>query len=82
MSRHPGRLIGGAVVCVVAIIFAIQNIHSADLSFLGIHLVLPLAVALLLAAVVGSLLTIAAGPARAAQARKFLRHGRSGPAGS
>jgi uncharacterized integral membrane protein len=82
LGRRPGRLIVGALVCVVAIIFAIQNIHAANLSFLGIHLVLPLAIALFLAAVAGSLLTIAAGPARAARARKFLRHSRPGQAGS
>jgi uncharacterized integral membrane protein len=64
---------------VAVIIFAIQNIHTADLSFLGIHLVLPLSLALLLAAVAGCLLTLAAGPARAARARKVLRRTRPGP---
>jgi uncharacterized integral membrane protein len=79
ISGSPARLIGAAIACVIAIIFAIQNIHSANISFLGVHLLLPLAVALLLAAVAGSLLTIAAGPARTARLRKLLRHGQTRP---
>jgi len=57
----------------------IQNIHAANISLLGIHLLLPLALALFLAAAAGSLLTIAAGPARTARVRKFLRRGQAGP---
>ena len=34
----------------MAVIFTIQNAHSANISFLGVHLILPLAAALLLAA--------------------------------
>jgi hypothetical protein len=41
LSSGGGRLIGVAAVCVVAIIFVIQNIHAANISFLGIHLLLP-----------------------------------------
>jgi uncharacterized integral membrane protein len=33
-------LIAGFAVLVVAVVFIIQNAHSANLSFLGIHLVL------------------------------------------
>jgi lipopolysaccharide assembly protein A len=79
VSGGRARLIGAGAVCVVAIIFAIQNIHAANISFLGIHLLLPLAVALFLAAVAGSVLTIAAGPARTAQVRKFLHRGQPRP---
>ncbi len=50
---------------------------GANISFLRVHLVLPLAGALLLAAVVGSLLTVAAGPARITR----LRRGSGGAAG-
>jgi uncharacterized integral membrane protein len=79
ISSGRARLIGVVAVCVVAIIFVIQNIHAANISLLGIHLLLPLALALFLAAAAGSLLTIAAGPARTAGVRKFLRRGQSGP---
>jgi uncharacterized integral membrane protein len=79
INSSPARLILAAVACVIAIIFTIQNIHAANISFLGIHLLLPTAVALLLAAVAGSLLTIAAGPARTARLRKLLRHGQTKP---
>jgi uncharacterized integral membrane protein len=57
-------LIAAAAALTVAVIFTIQNVHGANISFLGVHLVLPLAGALLLAAIAGSLLTVAAGPAR------------------
>jgi uncharacterized integral membrane protein len=43
-------LIAGFAVLAVAVIFTIQNANSANISFLGVHLVLPLAAALLLAA--------------------------------
>ena len=36
-------LIAGSAVLVVAVIFIIQNAHSANMSFLGVHHVLPLA---------------------------------------
>ncbi|HXL20681.1 MAG TPA: hypothetical protein VN961_24440, partial [Streptosporangiaceae bacterium] len=79
ISSGRARLIGVVAVCVVAIIFVIQNIHAANISLLGIHLLLPLALALFLAAAAGSLLTIAACPARTARVRKFLRRGQAGP---
>jgi uncharacterized integral membrane protein len=49
---------------------------------LGIHLLLPLALALFLAAAAGSLLTIAAGLAPTARVRKFLRRGQPRPGSS
>jgi len=67
-------LIAGFVALVVAVIFIIQNAHAANISFLGVHLVLPLAAALLLAAIAGALATAAAGPARIAQLRQIIRH--------
>jgi uncharacterized integral membrane protein len=68
-------LIAAAAAVIVAVIFIIQNVHAANISFLGIHLVLPLAGALLLAAIVGSLLTVAAGPARITQLRQIMGRG-------
>ena len=67
-------LIAGAVVLVVAVIFISQNAHAANISFLGVHLVLPLAAALLLAAVAGALAVTAAGPARITRLRHTIRH--------
>lgn len=68
-------LITVAAALTVAVIFIIQNVHAANISFLGVHLVLPLAGALLLAAIVGSLLTVAAGPARITRLRQVMRRG-------
>jgi uncharacterized integral membrane protein len=58
----------------VAVIFISQNAHAANISFLGVHLVLPLAAALLLAAIVGALAMIAVGPARITRLRHTIRH--------
>jgi len=82
VTSRNARLTGAAIVSVVAIIFVIQNFHAANVSFLGIHLLLPLTVALSLAAIAGSVLTIAAGPVRTERIRKFLRHSQPGPTGS
>ena len=66
-------LIAGFAALVVAVIFIIQNAHAANISFLGMHLVLPLAVALLLAVIAGALAMAAAGPARVTQLRQIIR---------
>jgi lipopolysaccharide assembly protein A len=55
------------------LIFIIQNAHAVSISFLGAHLRLSLAVALLFAAIAGALVMIAAGTARIAQLRRFMR---------
>jgi uncharacterized integral membrane protein len=60
-------LIAGSTVLAVAVVFIIQNAHSANMSFLGVHPVLPLA------AIAGALLMAAAGPARATQLRQIIR---------
>jgi uncharacterized integral membrane protein len=68
-------LIASLAALIVAVIFIIQNVHAANISFLGIHLVLPQAGALLLAGIAGSLLTVAAGPARISQLRQLILRG-------
>jgi uncharacterized integral membrane protein len=68
------RLIVGFAAAVVAVIFIVQNAHAANISFLGVHLVLPLAGALLLAAIAGALAMTAAGPARITRLRHIIRH--------
>jgi uncharacterized integral membrane protein len=72
-------LIAAVAALTVVVIFIIQNVHAANISFLGVHLVLPLAGALFLAAIAGALLTVAAGPARITQLRQITRRGRRKP---
>ena len=66
-------LIAGIAILVVVLIFIIQNAHAVDISFLGAHVRLSLAVALLLAAIAGALLMAAAGTARITQLRRIMR---------
>ena len=61
------------------VIFIIQNPHPATISFLDVHLVLPQAMALLLAAIAGALLTAAAGTARITHLRLIMRRDRTRP---
>ncbi len=69
-------LIAGAVGLIVVMIFIIQNAHAVNISFLGAHLRLSLAVALFLAAIGGALLMAVAGTARIAQLRQVMRRDR------
>jgi putative membrane protein len=86
-SRRSGRmhtrisglrtsLIAGCLALVVVMIFIIQNAHAVSISFLGAHLRLSLAVALLLAVVAGALIMAAAGTARITQLRQAMRRDR------
>ena len=86
--RRPARtrissvrtgLIAGVVVLIVVMIFIIQNTHAVNISFLGAHLHLSLAVALLLAALAGALAMAAAGTARITQLRRIMRRNRRNP---
>jgi lipopolysaccharide assembly protein A len=64
------------------VIFIIQNPHAMNISFLDVHLVLPQAMALFMAALAGALLTAAAGTARITQLRRIMRRDpRKPPAG-
>ena len=69
-------LIVGIVALIVVLIFIIQNAHAVSISFLGAHLHLSLAVALLLAAIAGALVMAAAGTARITQLRQIMRRDR------
>jgi len=75
-------LIAGAVGLIVVMIFIIQNAHAVNISFLGAHLRLSLAVALFLAAIAGALLMAAAGTARITQLRRIMRRDRRNPQAS
>ena len=75
-------LIAGLAVLIVVMIFIIQNTHAVNISFLGAHLHMSLAVALLLAAIAGALLMAAAGTARITQLRRIMRRDRRNPQAS
>jgi len=69
-------LIAGFVGLIIVMIFIIQNAHAVNISFLGAHLRLSLAVALLLATIAGALIMAAAGTARITQLRQVIRRDR------
>jgi len=75
-------LIAGVIGLIVVMIFIIQNAHAVNISFLGAHLRLSLAVALFLAAIAGALLMAAAGTARITQLRRIMRRDRRKPQAS
>ena len=75
-------LIAGFAVLIVVMIFIIQNAHAVNITFLGAHLRLSLAVALLLAAVAGGLIMAAAGTARITELRRTMRRDRRTPPAS
>jgi putative membrane protein len=79
ISSARTALIAGIAVLVVVLIFIIQNAHAVTINFLGAHLRLSLAVALLLAAVAGALMMAAAGTARITQLRRTMRRDRREP---
>jgi uncharacterized integral membrane protein len=62
-----------AVVLAVLIVFMLQNTGSVEVSFLWLHGSLPLAIALLIAGVGASLLTMIVGVARITQLRRRIR---------
>jgi uncharacterized integral membrane protein len=66
-------LIAGFLILIVLLIFIAQNTESAQFAFLGWHWSLPLGVAILLAAVCGGLLAVAAGTARIFQLRRAAK---------
>jgi lipopolysaccharide assembly protein A len=72
-------LIGAAAALTVVMIFIIQNPRAVNISFLGAHLRLSLAVALFLAAIAGALIMAAAGTARITQLRRIMRRDRRAP---
>jgi uncharacterized integral membrane protein len=76
LSGVHTSLIAGAAGLTVVMIFIIQNTRAVNISFLGAHLRLSLAVALFLAAIAGGLLMAAAGTARITQLRRIIRRDR------
>lgn len=66
-------LIAGFLILILLLIFITQNTAPTRFQFLGWHWSLPLGVAILLAAVVGGLITVAVGTARIAQLRRAAK---------
>jgi uncharacterized integral membrane protein len=75
-------LIAGVLGLIAVMIFIIQNARAVNISFLGAHLRLSLAVALFLAAIAGALVMAAAGTARITQLRRIMRRDRRNPQAS
>ncbi len=73
ISSMRTGLIAAFIALIVVLIFIIQNTQTVNVSFLGAHLRLSLAVALFLATIAGALLMAAAGTARIAQLRRIMR---------
>jgi len=69
-------LIAGTLALIAVLIFIIQNTSGVSVNFLGAHLHVSLAVAMLLAAIAGALVLAAAGTARITQLRKDIRRER------
>jgi uncharacterized integral membrane protein len=69
-----------AVFLVVLIVFIAQNLRRVPVHFLGWHADFPLALAILLAAVVGMLLIAIPGSLRILQLRRHARTAASGSA--
>lgn len=63
-------MIVGFLILILLLIFIAQNTASTPFTFLGWHWRLQLGVAILLAAVTGGLITVAAGTARIVQLRR------------
>ncbi|HEY6858068.1 MAG TPA: lipopolysaccharide assembly protein LapA domain-containing protein [Mycobacterium sp.] len=63
----------GFLILIVLLIFITQNTGSATLAFFGWRWTLPLGVGILLAAVSGGLITVAAGTARIYQLRRAAK---------
>lgn len=74
-NLHAGLVIA-AVLLVLLVVFLAQNAHTVTISFLGAHLHVSLAIALLAASLAGALILGAAGTARIAQLRAHTRRAR------
>jgi lipopolysaccharide assembly protein A len=82
ISSMRTGLIAAFAGLIVVLIFIIQNARAVNISFLGAHMRLSLAVALFLAAIGGALLMAAVGTARITQLRRIMRRDRRKPQAS
>lgn len=70
----------GLVLLAVVLVFILQNLQDVDVSFFGARWRIPLGVDLLLAAVLGGLVTVTAGAVRLLQLRRVARRHAKGRA--
>ncbi len=79
-STRTGRAWASLCVAVLAfvilLVFMVQNTASTEVNFLWMHGTIPLALALLIAAVGAALLTMVVGVARVTQLRRVARRPR------
>ncbi|WP_241835219.1 LapA family protein [Pseudofrankia asymbiotica] len=80
LSRAWSAIIFFALVLVLLLIFILQNGQRVKVSFLGAHGHLPLAVAMLFAAIAGALLVAIPGIGRMIQLRRVARRHRDADA--
>lgn len=66
-------LIVGLLILIVLLVFITQNTESVQMTFIGWHWSLPLGVQILLAAVLGALITVMAGTVRIYQLRRAAK---------
>jgi uncharacterized integral membrane protein len=69
-------LLVGVVALVVILVFILENMQSVELHFLMFHGQLPLAIALLFAAILGTVIVLAFGGGRILQLRLVARRAR------
>jgi uncharacterized integral membrane protein len=74
--RAWGAITLGLATLLVVLVFALQNLRRVEVSFLSLHGRLPLAILLLLVAVLGALVVFAFGAARIVQLRVEGRRSR------
>ncbi|HVV18210.1 MAG TPA: lipopolysaccharide assembly protein LapA domain-containing protein [Pseudonocardiaceae bacterium] len=72
------RLAVAVVVLIVLLVFILENLQTASITFFGAHLQLPLGVALLLAAILGIVIVLVPSFSRITQLRRTLRRATSG----
>lgn len=72
-------IVVASLLAIAVLIFIIQNNASVRIGWLGLHVRLPLAVALLMAAVAGALIVVLSGGARIVQLRVAHRRAKREP---
>jgi uncharacterized integral membrane protein len=75
-SRAWVKVLPAIMLLVIMLVFVLQNLHRAKVSFLGLSGTLPLAVSLLAAAALGGLFVLALGSVRILQLRRVIRDDR------
>lgn len=66
-------LTAGFIVLIVVLVFILQNLKSAKVSFFWVHWNIPVALDLLLAAILGGVVVLTAGSLRILQLRRLAK---------